>query len=137
MGKRTVKKRKSIGALKRLAWKLLSEVVRRFYADHRGMVRCVTCKTEMPWKESHAGHFVPKARGNAVYFEWRNIHPQCPRCNLFGVQSATIAYHLYIEEMYGKDEVMRLLSLGSTTRRIRAADYEQMIEHYRECLEAL
>lgn len=98
------------------------------------MVKCVTCQKVMPWKYAQAGHFVPKSRGNAVYFEWRNVHPQCPGCNLFSVQSATIAYHLYVEKMYGRDEVLRLLALAGERRSLRKGDYLGMIEFYNLCL---
>ena len=131
------KKLPSLGNLKKKAWEHCSIVVRQMYADHRGMIECVTCRKELHWKEAHAGHFVPRARGIAVYFECRNIHPQCPGCNFFGGEMAKIKYTQWMITMYGEDEVDRLLRLANSSTKRTRIDYEELIEHYKLCEEEL
>lgn len=132
--KKKRKKQKPIPKLRGLAWNLCSQIVRRMYADHRGMVRCVTCDKELPWKEAHAGHFIPRARGIACYFECRNIHPQCPGCNYYGGEMVKIKYTQWMTETYGQDEVDRLVRLSSTVAKQTRADFEERIAHYQICL---
>lgn len=116
---------------------LMSNVIRRMNADYKGDVTCVTCGKELPWRESHGGHFVPKARGTSVYFEFRNVHCQCPACNLFGSEFAKLKYTQWMTRMYGQDEVDRLIALSGTVKKMTRADYETLIEHYQLCAEEL
>jgi len=128
-----VKKKPKLSALKKKAWDLMSKIIRQHYADHRGMVECVTCGEVDDWKCMHAGHFIPKARGTSVYFEWRNVHPQCPRCNLFDQQNANRKYTIWMIDTYGRDEVERLEAMAHTGMKVTRAGYEEMIEFFRKC----
>ena len=56
-------------------WKKCSEYVRR---RDRGV--CYTCGIIKPWKKQHAGHF-RHGKTKPTYFDDRQIHCQCPRCN--------------------------------------------------------
>ena len=69
-------------ALKAKAWKLMSELVRRKYADDEGMCRCYTCGNPAPWRDLQAGHGI-SGRGNFVLFLEEVIKPQCSKCNIF------------------------------------------------------
>ena len=69
-------------ALKAKCWRLMSELVRRKYADKQGLVTCYTCGKPMPWRESQAGHGI-SGRGGFVLFLEEVIKPQCPTCNIF------------------------------------------------------
>jgi hypothetical protein len=40
-------------------------------------------------------------------------------------------------EMYGQDEVDRLIRLAGTVNKINRADLEEKIEHYQMCLETV
>ena len=131
------KKLPSISSRKKLAWSLLSKLIRYHNSDHRGIVECVTCGKQIHYSEAHAGHFVPRARGIACYFEWRNIHCQCRGCNFFGGEMVKIRYSQWMVKMYGQDEVDRLVTLSQTTVHLTRADYEGMIEHYRRCLDEI
>ena len=130
-------KAKPIPRLRDKAWNLLSQIVRRGNSDHKGDVVCVTCGKQLPWRESHAGHFVPRARGIACYFECRNIHPQCPGCNMFGGEMVKIRYSQWMTRMYGQDEVDRLITLAGTVNKMTRSDYEELISHYQTCAEEL
>lgn len=135
-----MKKRKklpTLPALRKKAWTIVSHVVRRAYADHREEVSCVTCGKSLPWKEAHAGHFIPRARGIACYFEWNNIHPQCPGCNFYGGEMVKIRYSQWMLEHYGPDEIDRLIALSGTIKKMTRADFEELIAHYRLCADEL
>ena len=69
-------------ALKSKAWKLMSELVRRQYADRTGMCTCYTCDKTMDWREIQAGHGI-SGRGGFVLFLEEVIKPQCATCNIF------------------------------------------------------
>ena len=74
-------KKRSFKTLKRRAWKVFSEYIRRRDADYAGRVSCYTCGVRMPWKQSHAGHAIG-GRHHAVLFDPDICRPQCYRCNV-------------------------------------------------------
>jgi len=125
-------KRQTTGTLKKKLWDIMSRVKRQLFADHRGMVSCVTCDREHHWKELDSGHWIPKSRGLAVYFDWFNFWPQCTYCNRF--QHGNLGkYTIWMCDTLGRDEVDRLESLSHTTRKISRAEYETMIEFFKQC----
>ena len=73
-------KKPTVQSLKKKAWKLCSELVRRGEADDNGYVSCVTCGAVKHWKNGDAGHFLD-GRRNSIYFDRRGIHFQCKGCN--------------------------------------------------------
>lgn len=76
------KKGKTLPQLKKTAWKLLSEIVRRSAAsDIDGYVPCFTCGQRHPWKEIHAAHAIP-GRTGATLLDEEIIRPGCYRCNV-------------------------------------------------------
>ena len=75
-------KPKTVRYLRKLAWSLLSQIIRQQYADHRGMANCFTCDEVKPWRELQAGHAIG-GRHNAVLLDESIIRPQCPGCNIF------------------------------------------------------
>lgn len=107
--------------------------MRQLHADHRGYARCVSCGVLKPWRELQAGHFMPKSRGSSVYFECRNIHPQCVRCNIWAKESAMIAYTRWMLATYGEDEVERLERLARTQRKFTRAELLEILAHWRQC----
>jgi hypothetical protein len=76
-------KKPTLKGLKKKAWKLCSEYVRRREADEGGFVHCYTCRAPIHAKlEAQAGHAIP-GRRNAVLFDDSICRPQCRRCNIF------------------------------------------------------
>lgn len=136
--KRKKKKRKeSLTGLKNKAWQLFSRIIRIMNSDYRGMCRCVTCGRWYPWIELDAGHFVAKNRGGALWFECRNVHPQCHYCNRY-LGGNLISYTRYMIDNYGLDEVERLQKLAGPYKRVGGrSEYHELIEHYRKCLDEL
>lgn len=131
------KKSKPLPYLRKKLWTIVSHVIRRMNADHKGDVTCVTCDKQLPWQEAHCGHFVPRARGIACYFEYTNLHPQCPGCNFYGGEMVKIKYTQWMLKTYGQEEVDRLVRLAGTIKKITRADYEEMIDHYQQCADLL
>lgn len=120
--------------IKAKAWRLCSEYIRRKYADRDGYVRCVSCGTSIHWKEADAGHFIPKARGAAVYFLEENIHPQCRGCNRFNVEMAKIGYVKYMLDYYGRDMIEYLEAESRKIKRWRKGELEAIAEDYKRKL---
>ena len=125
------KRGESVPALKRKAWKIMSVLVRKFHADDQERCRCVTCQKCFFWNEVDAGHFISKNKGGRLWFEWRNIHPQCGYCNRY-LHGNQVAYTLFMVERYGLDEVQRIQSLSGVDKKTRS-DYLELIEHLKEC----
>lgn len=121
---------------KSAAWKWFSKWVRLSRADEHGYVECVTCGKFDHWKNMQAGHFVAKSKGGAIYFEPSNVHPQCPRCNLYE-HGNLIPYTLFIQREYGQDYPDRLRAQASQTVTMRLSDYEQIEAEYRERVKEL
>lgn len=120
-------KKPSLKTLRAKAWELTSKYVRLREADENGYNRCVTCGITKHWKELQAGHFIPQARGNAIRWDIRGIHPQCHRCNInLGGNGAE--YTFYMLDRYGRGIVDDLRRVAATTRIMRAADYEAIID---------
>ena len=115
--------RKMIVKVRKAAyWKLVSEFVRREHAQDSGINHCVTCHKPHHWKDLEAGHFIPKKKGNAVYFDLRNIHPQCTHCNMFE-RGNLHKYYDYMLDRYGQETINDLKRLANTTLRISASEY--------------
>jgi hypothetical protein len=127
------KKKKSSRILKKKAWDLLSKIIRLKNADDNGYCACVTCGIVKHWTEMQAGHFIPKAQGNSVYFLEENIHVQCVSCNIFLAGNLT-NYTLYMIDMYGRDEVERLKAVRNEKIKISSNDYEEMILEFKNRL---
>lgn len=127
-------------ATKSGVWKLASEYNRRKDCDDDGYGVCCSCGKQIHWKEGDAGHFIPKARGKAVYFIPTNIHLQCAGCNRFDVERSKIGYTLYMIRRYGLEHVEELQQLARTVHRQRQSDLDNWAEFYkakiRELLES-
>ena len=127
---------KKLTPLKNKLWKIISEYIRRKYADEHGMVSCVTCEVRKHWKEMQAGHFIPQAQGNSVRWLEDNIHPQDYRCNInLGGNGAE--YYPFMIETYGQDRVDELRRLSRQTVKLTASDYERLIQEYGDKLNEL
>lgn len=101
-----VTKKKLKSEKKRLqvrCWKLMSEWVRRSGASFSGMVQCFTCPKTSHWKEMQAGHY----QHNKLDFDERNIHVQCPQCNLYK-SGALDAYTMRLIGSQGVEWVQQL-----------------------------
>lgn len=113
--------------------KIQSEYIRQKYADHEGYVKCVTCQTVRHWRQMDAGHFIAQAQGNAVRWLEDNCHPQCRECN--GTKRGNLKkYEQFMIKKYGHNRVDELRALSRQTSKMTDADYQELIESYREKL---
>jgi hypothetical protein len=61
---------------------VFSRIVRLRAADEHGNCECITCGTKKHFSMIQAGHY--QKRGNmALRWDFRNVYPQCNKCNEF------------------------------------------------------
>ena len=122
---------------KKRAWKAFSEYIRRSYADDNGYVSCVTCGETRQWNDRiDAGHYIPKSRGDAIYFVEENVHPQCKGCNK-SEGGKHEYYYKYMLEMYGEALIEELRQLSKTTKHYSINDLLEIEREYKEKLKCL
>jgi hypothetical protein len=111
-------KHKSTKALKKKAWELQSEYVRRY---EKGV--CYTCGNKRSWKEQQAGHYIHK---DCLDFDSMNIHCQCVRCNKWlSGNSGAYAERLIAE--YGAEAVAELREKSRRIKKFTVEDLEAFI----------
>lgn len=130
------KKAEKLSTLKARLWRLVSEYVRSKNKDRAGYVKCVTCGQSKPYSEIHAGHFLPKKKGSAVYFDLRNIHPQCAGCNVWK-RGAIHEYYDFMLETYGVEVIDELKQLGRQSLKISRLEYAERIEEMKQKIATL
>jgi Bacteriophage Lambda NinG protein len=116
------KKKITLTAAKKKAWSAMSKYIRVKYS-HNGFCSCVTCGWTGEIASMQAGHWIPKAQGNAIFFEETNVHPQCYRCNM-NLGGNGPEYYSYMLRTYGQSELDRLKALAKTTVKYTVADYQ-------------
>jgi len=128
-------KKQTLSSLKKKAWKLFSEWIRRKDADAGGTVQCFTCSKLMFWKESHAGHALP-GRHNAVLLDPEIVRVQCPPCNLWKGGNYPVFTTKLIKEK-GMEWWEAKLEGARAIVKLTRADYESLIQSYKQKLEEL
>jgi hypothetical protein len=131
-----MKKKPTLSALKKKAWKLLSEYVRRREADEGGFVGCYTCGAPIHHKlEAQAGHAIP-GRTGAVLLDVEIVRPQCRRCNIFmGGRYEIFAAKLIREN--GLEWFEGKLAGSRQVVKLTRADLEEKILTFKQKLEEL
>ena len=129
-------RKRKLSTAKKAAWDWLSKCIRYSHASDGIHAACVTCGTVKPWTQLHAGHFVPKKAGSMVAFMPENIHPQCPRCNMFEAGNLH-NYDIYMEREYGRGVIDRLREMRGVIVNWKACDYDEMATFYREQFERM
>jgi len=77
-----------------------------------------------------AGHYIAKTHGLSIYFEERNVHPQCTACNRFRRGNLT-SYAIALRKRYGETILEELDAIKHQTRKFSVSDYEELIEKYK------
>lgn len=131
-----MRKSKSLATYKKRLWAIFSKYIRLKNADIDGMVECVTCGAFRHYTEIHAGHYHPRTDGLATFFDERNVHPQCPGCNVFRRGNLT-RYAIFLRETYGEAILEELDKLRRETRQIKAPEYMELIQTYEKKLSGL
>ena len=115
--------------------RLFSQFVRIRDADDHGNIVCASCNVVLPWKKSHAGHFISRSC-HSVRWNEQNVNGQCPKCNLWS-QGQQYAHSLTIDKKYGEGTAERLYRESKKTKQYTEADYEILIEEYKEKVKQL
>lgn len=112
-------------ALKAKAWRMMSELVRRKYADENGLVYCYTCNRIRHWTEVDAGHGIG-GRGNFVLFLEEIIKPQCKVCNGYNGGMYEIFLIKLIED-YGVETVQEWACNARKPFKRTKSDYVALV----------
>jgi len=119
---------KSTKTLKKKAWKLMSEYVRR---RDRGI--CFTCRVKKHWKEQQAGHFIHL---NSLDYDFMNIHCQCVRCNHY-LGGDLGVYAVKLIKKYGLNKVEKLREKAIEIKRFTVEELETIIKDLQKKIEEL
>jgi hypothetical protein len=115
-------------------WKLVSEYTRRRSANKDGYVRCFTCEKIDHWKNMDAGHFIDKSIcGAELYFDERNLRPQCTRCNRY-LSGAKDVYARELVRAYGAKILDELFATKKIIRKWDDERYLKEIEKYKKLI---
>ena len=117
-------------ALRKKAWKLRSEYIRR---AENGI--CFTCGKHDDWKNMHAGHYIH----GVLDFDDVNIHCQCPRCNKWLSGNQGVYCERLIAE-YGLEAVTFLRERAKTEKKggkYTIDEIEGFINKYTDLLKTL
>jgi hypothetical protein len=131
-------KRPSLPSLIAKADKLASQYIRQKFADHNGMVKCVSCETVLHWKHMQCCHYIDRGK-KACRWDERNLMPGCVGCNCYHKQAHMRAYQLYLIDTHGRelvDELMELERKVLSSSQVRQLA-EEAITYYGSQLQAL
>ena len=117
---------------KEKARKAFKRFIRLRDAKGRGYIACYTCGAVHFFVETHAGHFCQGSH-DSVYFDERNCHGQCVKCNLF-LHGNLTQYTLRMIDEYGEEVVKELLERNKQTVHMKAPDFHEIYLKYKaEC----
>jgi len=117
----------TLSKAKKKAWDSFSKWVRQ-NGSIAGFNECVTCGRKKPWKELHAGHFIP-GRHNSVLFDERNVHPQCYACNVV-LGGNGPKYQRYMKSKYGQKVIDELEELDRQNRPMKVYEFLELADRY-------
>lgn len=112
-------------------WKVFSEYIRR-----RDQGICISCGKVDDWKNTDAGHYIPKTAGLSIYFSEQNVNAQCTGCNRFrhGNQAQ---YALALRRKYGEQILEKLDWERKQSIQINNIEYERLIKLYKQKVKEL
>lgn len=130
---KTVKKTKSKDKhiYKKRLWQTFS-----LYIRQRDKGICISCGKPDHWKNTDAGHYVPKTAGLSLYFDEKNVHAQCTGCNRFRHGNLT-QYAIALRKRYGEAILEELEQKRQVIRKITEQEYIDLITLYRDKIDAL
>ena len=126
---------KTISKLKKDLDKVFSLYIRLRHASKDGIVKCFTCDKTAHYKKMHAGHFMSR-KHHATRWNEDNVQVQCPKCNLFG-QGEQYAFGKLLDIRIAEGKAEELQELSKTTVKYMRFEYEDMIKHYKEKVNAI
>lgn len=135
MGRRAGVKAKTTSQLRKTAWRLLSELIRRREAGHDGGVICYTCGKWMHWKQAQAAHAIP-GRHAAVLLNEDVIRVCCYRCNIALHGNYTV-FTTKLIKVKGMEWWDQQLVDSHRTVKLTRVDLLEKIEEFRRRLNAI
>ena len=81
-----------------------------------------------------AGHCIPKSLGLSIYFEEKNVKPQCASCNV-AFQGNQYHFVEALKSIYGSDIEEELRAQQRVIRQIKRWEYLELIEKYKSLLD--
>lgn len=127
------KKLHKLSVLKREAWKWFSLWVRK--RETISAAICVTCGSFDYPEKMNAGHFI-HGHSKPTFFDERNVHIQCVRCNLY-LSGNLVEYAVYMQKRYGWETVNELRELSHQVIKFDRNYYEGIILKYKRLVESL
>lgn len=124
-------KKTSLKTLTKKLDRLVSQYIRRKYADKNGYVRCYTCGKPLQIKEAHCGHFISRRHLATRWLE-DNLRPQCPLCNLWE-NGEQFLFGKRLQEDGIDIEKLRKKSKQTITKEERL----ELLNYYQEKLEKI
>ena len=133
------KKAQSISKLKKAAWAIFSEYIRkRDCLETTGCSSfglCITCGKRLHFKLLQAGHFI-LGRHNANLFSERGVHAQCYNCNI-NLKGNTLEYRRKIIEMYGEGADLELEEEARQIKKFTIPELEELKKELKEKVKRL
>lgn len=126
--KNKLKGRNKNGSYKKLLWRFLS-----LYVRQRDGGVCISCGKKDHWRNTDAGHYIPKTAGLSTYFDERNVNCQCTRCNRW-MHGNLSAYAVAMRKKYGDNILEELDEQRKVVRKISTEEYKKLVEEYKNKL---
>lgn len=120
--------------LKEKTWTLFSRWIRRRDClkttgdEFKGL--CYTCGACKDFMDLQAGHF-RHGHSKMSYFDERNVHAQCNKCNLYLSGNLSI-YSANLVRDYGPQILDELIALSNKTLKQKADYYLKLVEKYEQ-----
>lgn len=121
----------TVSKLKKKLDEVFSRYIRYKYAKD-GYVSCYTCGTTEPIKEMQCGHYITRGK-LATRWDEDNCRVQCVACNIFKKGNYQEYSRRLINEM-GCDIIETLTQKSHQTLKLKAVDYQELIDLYTEKL---
>ena len=108
------------------------KLVRLSAIESDGKLTCCSCgKRDYPGTHFDAGHWIGRSSKNTI-FDKRNCHPQCVRCNRFGVGAVKQGYEDFMRKRYGQEVMDELVRLGSIPKNWKREELAELYVRFRE-----
>jgi hypothetical protein len=107
-----------------------SRYVRLRDADNNGNIRCCSCDKKVFWKDSDAGHFVPRQNKSVRYHE-KNVFAQCRSCNRF-FNGNPAGYSMFLQKRFGFEILENLVYAGHQTKKWTQFEIDNLRDYYKQ-----
>ncbi|HLC78047.1 MAG TPA: recombination protein NinG [Candidatus Nanoarchaeia archaeon] len=126
------KKKKSISFLKKKLWGLTRQIVFRKHGNS-----CFTCGARnLTGANLQCGHFIPSSTcGAFLRYDFRNLRPQCFRCNINGGGQGA-EFYKNVVKIEGQEYVDQLFRDKNIIVKADAGWYQEKIDLYTGYLES-